>query len=76
MNEAVTPVLALRTTEQVPVPVQAPDQPLNFVLAAGAAVSTTVVPGLKVAVHVFGQLIPAGLLVITPFPVPVSLTAN
>ena len=76
MNEAVTLVLALRTTEQVPVPEQAPDQPLNFVLGAGTTVSATVVPGGKVAVQVLPQLIPAGLLVISPFPVPVSLTVN
>jgi hypothetical protein len=63
-------------TEHGSVPEQAPDHPLNVVLAAGVAVRTTVVPGLNDAEHVLPQLIPGGELVTVPIPDPVSVTVN
>jgi len=56
---------------QVVVPVQSPPQPVNFVYpaaVAGVAVSVTEVPLVYVALHVPGQLMPAGLLVTVPPP--------
>jgi hypothetical protein len=41
---AVTAVAAVIDTVQVPVPVQAPDQPVNTEPAEGVAVRTTLVP--------------------------------
>jgi hypothetical protein len=70
VNVAVTEALLVNVMLQVPVPVQAPDQPANVELLFGAAVSVTVVPLVKLALHVAPQLIPAGLLVIAPPPVP------
>jgi len=55
---------------QLPVPVQAPDQPLKIELAFGFAVSVTEVPLAKFALHAEPQLIPAGLLVTVPPPDP------
>ena len=46
---------------QVVAPVQAPLQPEKTLLAAGVAVSVTLVFCGKLALHVVGQLIPAGL---------------
>jgi hypothetical protein len=49
-------------------PEQAPLNPEKLYPEAGVAVSVTLVPLLKFAVHVPGQLIPAGLLVTVPLP--------
>ena len=70
VNVAVTEALPVNVRLQVPVPVHAPDQPANVELAFGAAVSVTMVPLVKLALHVVPQVIPAGLLVIVPAPVP------
>ncbi len=70
MNVAVTEVSLVNVTLQAPTPVQAPDQPANLEFAFGAAVRVTMVPLVKLALHVVPQLIPAGLLVIVPPPVP------
>ena len=67
---AVTDVLAVSVKLQVAVPLQAPDHPANVPLPLGFAVSVTAVPLAKFALHVEPQLIPAGLLVIVPVPVP------
>ena len=64
MKVAVTAALPVKVTLQLPVPVQAPDQPANVELAFGAAVSVTIVPLAKLALHIAPQLIPEGLLVI------------
>jgi hypothetical protein len=76
VNDAFTNALALSVSVHGSVPKQAPDHPSNDVLAAGVAVSTTVVPGLKDAEHMPGQLIPAGALVTVPIPVPISATVS
>src|SRR5205823_4744967 len=57
-----------------PVPEQAPDQPAKLELAAALAESLTLAPVEKFAVQDCPQLMPAGLLVITPDPGPVRET--
>lgn len=76
VNVPVTVVALAKVTVQVPLPVQPPDQPANVELAFGAALSVTAVPLLKLALHACPQLIPAGLLVIVPAPVPVLWTVS
>jgi len=76
VKDAVTVVLAFKTTVQGTFPEHAPDHPLNVTFAAGVAVSTTLVPGENEAVHVLPQLMPAGLLVTIPVPFPVSETVS
>jgi hypothetical protein len=44
--------------------------------AAGAAVNTTAVPLVKLAVQSCGQSIPAGALVTVPVPVPALVTVS
>jgi hypothetical protein len=73
---AVTEALPVNVTLQAAVPVQAPDQPANVELAFGVAVSVTIVPLVKLALHIAPQLIPAGLLVIVPAPVPALWTVS
>src|SRR5205823_3595817 len=64
-------------TTHAPVPEQPPPlQPLKVEPAAGVAVSVTVVPLAKLAVHVAPQVIPAGELVTVPLPVPAVLTVS
>jgi hypothetical protein len=76
VNVAVTEALLVNVTLQAPVPVQAPDQPANVDVAFEAAVSVTTVPLVKLALQVAPQLIPAGLLVTVPAPVPALWTVN
>src|SRR5436309_2657833 len=74
---AVTVVAALRVTVQAPVPEQPPPlQPVKVEPAAGAAVSVTAVPLVKLAAQVAPQVIPAGLLVTVPVPVPALETVR
>jgi hypothetical protein len=66
---AVTGVLLLMVTEQVrEVPVHPPDHPAKVEPASGAAVRVTTVPVLKI--------VPTGLLVTVPVPVPLLLVLN
>jgi hypothetical protein len=60
----------------VPFPLHAPPQPANADPVAAAAVSVTVVPLLKLALHPVPQEIPAGLLVTVPVPFPASVTVS
>jgi hypothetical protein len=76
LNEAVTELFALSVTVQAPTPLQAPDQPAKVEPAAGAAANVTAVPLAKVTLHVAPQLIPAGLLVTAPLPVPARVTVK
>jgi hypothetical protein len=76
VNVAPTEVAAFMVTLQVDVPLQAPVQPAKVELGAGAAVSVTAVPGAKPAAQVAPQLMPAGLLVTVPVPVPEAVTVN
>src|SRR2546427_4395566 len=71
VNVAVTVVAALRVTVQARGPEQPPPlQPLKVEPAAGPAVSVTAVPLVKLAAQVAPQVMPAGLLVTVPAPVP------
>lgn len=73
---AVTDLFAVIVTTQLPVPEQAPLQPVNVELGSGVAVSVTVAPCPKLAEHVAPQSIPAGLLVTVPEPEPVLPTVR
>src|SRR6266581_4777681 len=53
-----------------------PLQPVKVEPAAGAAVSVTAVPLVKLAEQVAPQLIPAGALVTVPLPVPAGVTVR
>ena len=76
MKVAPTVVAAVRFTTQAPVPVQAPVQPPNVELVLTASVRVTEVPLGKPAVQVVGQLIPDGVLMTVPVPVPLSFTVS
>ena len=54
----------------------APDHPANVVPSSGVAVNATAVPLGKLAVQLCGQLIPAGVLVTVPAPVPALFTVS
>jgi phage tail protein X len=74
LNFAVTALAALTVKLQVPVPEHAPPHPPNIELTPGEAVSVTCVPWSKLAEHVVGQLMPAGLLVTVPGPETVTVS--
>src|SRR6202043_1435124 len=61
-------------TEQLPLPVQAPLQPIKLMPGAGVAVSGTWLLLPKLALHVDGQLMPEGLLVTVPLPVTLTVS--
>jgi hypothetical protein len=64
-------------TMHEPVPLHpSPFQPVKVDPLAGAAVSVMLVPKSKRALHVLPQLIPMGLLVTVPLPVPAWLTVR
>src|SRR5947208_11519601 len=74
---AVTVVAEETVTTHDPVPEHPPPlQPLKVEPAAGAAVSVTAVPPAKLAEQVAPQLMPAGLLVTVPVPVPAFETVS
>jgi hypothetical protein len=54
-------------------PLQAPLKPEKVKPAAGAALRVTVVPGVKLAAQVVGQLMPAGVLATVPLPETVTI---
>jgi hypothetical protein len=76
LKVAVTALAALMVTLQAPVPVQAPLQPAKVDPAAAVSVKVTTVPLAKLALQVLGQVIPLGLLVTVPDPVPAGVTVN
>jgi hypothetical protein len=78
LKVAVTCVFPLRVSVQVGLfPLHPPpDHPVKVEFGAGVSVSTTWLPALKPAVQVFPQLIPEGLLVTVPCPVPLRTTLN
>jgi hypothetical protein len=64
-------------TVQVPVAfVHAPLHPANVEFPPAAAVSVTIVPLGKFAEQAVGQLMPDGLVVTVPLPVPASATVS
>jgi hypothetical protein len=76
VNFAPTEVAALMVTLHVDVPLHPPDHPANVALDPGAAVSETTVPAEKLAMQVVPQLMPEGLLVMLPEPVPEAATVS
>jgi len=76
VNVAVTEVAEMRLTVQVEIPLQAPVHPVNVEPELGAADNATGVPVGKLARHVVPQLIPKGLLVTVPLPVPALRTTR
>ena len=72
VTEASAPIVMLHA----PVPLQLPVHPANVDPELGAALSVTAVPLANVAPQVDPQLIPAGVLVTLPVPVPAPLTDN
>lgn len=73
---AVTLLAASTTSVQVPVPVQAPLQPAKEEPDAGDALSATLVPESKEALHALPQSTPLGLDATVPAPVPALLTVT
>jgi len=69
MNEAVIFLAASIVTMHVPVPLHAPDQPVNVESAATFAVRVTTVPELYASEQSTPQFMPDGLLVTVP-PAP------
>jgi hypothetical protein len=63
-------------TVHVPVPLQAPLQPVNVEPAAAVAVSVTTAPSLNDAEHVAPQSIPVGVLVTEPDPPPLLVAVS
>ncbi len=76
VNAALTVFAASMVTWQVPVPEQAPVQPVNVELVSGFAVNVTRVLTAKSKEQVAPQLMPAGLLETVPEPVPLFVTVK
>ena len=77
LKVAVADSFAAMVTVHVLLPVHAPAQPAKKddpLLAV--AVSFTFVPELKLAVQVAPQLMPAGVLVTCPLPLPANVTLS
>ncbi len=75
MNTAVTVLPLLTVTVQlVSVPVQSPFQRTKSESASGVALSVTFLPDEKPLMHVVPQLMPLGLLLTVPVPVPFFIT--
>ena len=74
LNVAVTDSAACMVRLQASVPEQLPPQPEKIDPEAGEAVKVTDVPGAKFAAQELLHLIPGGLLVMVPAPLPVSAT--
>ena len=75
-NVAVTLRATVMLTRQLPVPLQAPLQPVKVEPAEAVAVNVTDVPDTKDAVQVAPQAIPAGADNTVPDPVPVFVTVT
>jgi hypothetical protein len=76
VNETVTLLAASIVTVQLPVPAQAPLQPVKVEPVDELGVRVTLVPEVKLVLHVLPQSIPTGLLVTVPDPVPPGLTVR
>jgi hypothetical protein len=74
LKVAVTKCDVAMFTVQEPVPVQSPPHPLKVEPALGVAVSVTKVPLVNEARQVAGQLMPAGVLLTVPVPLPFTAT--
>jgi hypothetical protein len=76
LKVAVTDSFAFIVTLQAPLPAHAPDQPTKYPPFAGVAFNVTIVPEENDALHVEGQLMPAGLLFTMPVEVPFNVTVS
>lgn len=76
LKVAVTDWFEFIVTLHGPVPLHAPLQPAKVEFVAAVGVSMTIVPGAKLAEQAVGQLMPAGLLVTVPLPLPASVTIS
>src|SRR5258707_13968720 len=76
VKDALTLVAVFIGTTQDPVPLQAPLQPANVEPEAAVAVSDTLVPVVKVGLHVAPQVKPAGRRTTEPEPGPLGATAR
>lgn len=77
LKVAVTDVLAFMVTVQLPVPLQPPPlQPAKTDPLDGVVVRVTEVPLLNDAEQVLPQMIPSGVLVTVPLPVPALVTVR
>jgi hypothetical protein len=75
VKSAVTVVSPFKVTVQVPVPEQPPpDQPPNVEPEPAVAVSVTGVPAANACEQAEPQLMPAGMLLTLPEPLPDPLT--
>jgi hypothetical protein len=74
LNVAVTEWFVFMVTLQAPVPEQSMLHPPKLELFPAISESITTVPLGKLAEQVSGQLIPAGLLVTEPVPLPARVT--
>jgi len=75
-NVAPTAVSLCRVRLHGVVPEHAPVHPVKVEPLLGFAVSVTDVPTVKLALHVSPQLMPAGVLVTVPAPVPELVTVS
>jgi hypothetical protein len=73
---AVTELGAFKVTLQVVFPVHAPPQPPKPLFVPDVSLKVICVLWGKLAEHVVGQLMPAGLLVTVPVPAPSKLTVK
>src|SRR5689334_1023270 len=73
---AVIDMLASKVTLQFALPLQAPAQDEKASLLPGVSLRVTGVFGGKVKLQMAGQLIPDGVLVTVPAPVPAMETVN
>ena len=73
---AVTDLALFMVTGQVPVPLHAPDQPVNVEPESGFAVNETAAPELNACEQVAGHVIPPGLLTTVPEREPARDTLN
>ena len=76
VNVAVTFLAALMVTEHPALPLQSPPQLVNTEFVPATCVRLTTVGLVKLEVHVAPQLIPAGLEVTVPVPVPAFVTVR
>jgi hypothetical protein len=75
-NAAFTALSPSSVIVQLPVPEQAPDQPVNVEPLSAVAVTVTLVPRGNEAEQAPPHVIPAGLLVTVPAPLPPVLTVS
>src|SRR6185295_8126650 len=74
LNVAITFLVELIVSVQLPMPEQSPLQPAKVLLPIGAAISVTTCPKVKVRVQVEPQLMKVSALATVPVPAPARLT--